>query len=292
MSTTSVCQAILDGTTANSEISFFDQGAGSIYLVGGTDCWAAVQSSITNSITQAETGLATLEALHFPTDIVQKELEEFERGNAYADGAVLFTAWQWDESTLITGDQVGVCVYQSSGSSTENHASCWGLNYEGNGNYSRVYDYLVKPSTIGSNSTLESFAAIDASYPQGTNGTWIVSQPEVATGTTKRVSAIRFNPIASSTSDPAVYQGTTEVVTYLSTRDSTTGASETLFSADHMMLKQTNNFTSNAKWSSESVELACYNGATCSAPAPVDTGAVSVTSAGAAIVALAAMLTF
>ena len=59
-----------------------------------------------------------------------------------------------------------------------------------------------------------------------------------------------------------------------------------------MMLKQTNNFTSNAKWSSESVELACYNGATCSAPAPVDTGAVSVTSAGAAIVALAAMLTF
>jgi len=63
----------------------------------------------------------------------------------------------------------------------------------------------VKPSTIGSNSTLESFAAIDASYPQGTNGTWIVSQPEVATGTTKRVSAIRFNPIASSTSDPAVY---------------------------------------------------------------------------------------
>ena len=150
----------------------------------------------------------------------------------------------------------------------------------------------MKPSTIGVNSTLESFPAIDASYPQGTNGTWIIGTPELATGTTKRVSAYRFNPASSSSFDPAVYSGATEIVTYLSTRSSTTSASESLFSADHAMLKQTNNFTSNAKWTSEQVTLACYSDSDCSAPAPAETGAVSLAQVGAAVVALTAMLSF
>lgn len=155
-------------------------------------------------------------------------------------------------------------------------------------------DYLVKPSTIGVNSDLEDYASIDSSVPLGTNGTWIVSGIQTAFDSTVRVSAARMIPKVNSTQDPAILKGATEVVTYISKRSATaTNAAEALMSVDHIALKQTNNFTGNAKWQSEQVTLACYNEASCAdAPAPGEGSAVTVTSVGAAIVALAAMLTF
>ena len=142
-----------------------------------------------------------------------------------------------------------MCWYQPSGSSAENHASCWAYDYS-NSEYSNGKAYLVRPSTIGSNSRIEDFENVDASIPFGTKGSWIMSRPTTAFGTTKSASAFRFSPSSSSTSDPAIKIGLTEVVTYVASRPAQISAAETaLFSSDVRRLQQaTDNFIANNRW--------------------------------------------
>ena len=143
-----------------------------------------------------------------------------------------------------------MCWYQPSGSSAENHASCWALEYS-NSEYSNGKAYMVRPSNIGSNSKIEDFENVDASIPFGTKGSWIMSRPSTAFGTTKSASAIRFSPTVSSTSDPVIKPGLTEVVTYIASRPSQSSVTETtaLFSSDVRRLQQaTDNFIANNRW--------------------------------------------
>jgi hypothetical protein len=291
------CLAVLSGENSYGNVTNFQEGAGQIYIVDAAECWADVEADIENQLAYAEIGIAALEALHYPVETIREQMEGIEGVRDYSGGLMTFTSFQWDESTLESGDQLGLCVYQSSGKSSENATSCWSVDYAGNGEYTSESSYLLKASTIGSNSQLEDFEPVDASLPSGTKGHWLITEPVVAFETTKKVFAARFSPKSNSTSDPSIKVGTTEVVTYQASRTSApTNASETsnLSSVDHMMLKQTNSFSTNYRWFSESVELLCYSDANCSyvPPAPKPTGASAVTTVGTLLAACAAMLAF
>ena len=136
----------------------------------------------------------------------------------YSSGLMLFTSYQWDEALIDSGDQIGLCFYQKSGISSENSASCWAYTYNGNGSYSSPDSYLIKPSSIGSNTVLEDFTTVDASLPSGTEGHWFLSSPETAFETTKRAFAARFSPKSDSRGDPTLKVGSAEIVTYQASR--------------------------------------------------------------------------
>jgi len=242
------CLNILAGDDAY-DVTTFQEGAGSIYIVEGADCWADVQGDIENQLAYAEIGIAALEALHYPTDAIREQMAGIEGVRDYSAGLMTFTSYQWDEALLAKGDQVGLCVYQSSGKSSENATSCWAYGYEGNGVYSNSESYLFKASQISADSVLEDFDPVDASLPSGTEGHWFATFPETAFESTKKVFAARFSPKSNATSDPSIKVGTTEVVTYQAGRTAATSASELqLSSVDHMMLKQSNSFSTNIRW--------------------------------------------
>lgn len=242
------CLNILAGEDAY-DITNFQEGAGSIYIVEGADCWADVQGDIENQLAYAEIGIAALEALHYPTDAIREQMAGIEGVRDYSNGLMTFTSYQWDEAVLSSGDQVGLCVYQSSGKSSENATSCWAYKFEGNGAYSSSESYLLKASQINADSVLEDFDTVDASLPSGTEGHWFTTDPETAFESTKKVFAARFSPKSDKTADPSIKVGTTEVVSYQLGRTVSSGASEVnLSSVDHMMLKQSNSFSTNYRW--------------------------------------------
>lgn len=208
----------------------------------------------------------------------------------YSKGLMTFTSYQWEESDLSNGDQVGLCVYQKSGRSSENATSCWAYTYRGSGSYD-ANSYLIKASTIGVNSQLDDYTPVDASLPSGTEGHWFLSTPEVAFDTTKRVFAARFSPRSDSTSDPSIKVGKAEIVTYDSARVQSSASPETLASVDHAMLKQSDSFITNHRWQSEQVDLLCYSDANCSYVPPT-AGATTVTVAGTLMAAFVTMLSF
>lgn len=287
------CLSVLAGENAYGNITDFAQGNGQIYIIEANECWADVQGDIDNQLAYAEIGIASLEALHFPTDTIREQMKGIEGVRDYSDGLMTFTSFQWDESQLINGDQVGLCVYQKSGKSSENATTCWALTYRGSGIYDAGTSYLVKASTIGVNSKLEDFEPVDASLPSGTEGHWFVTQPETAFDTTKRVFAARFSPKSDSTSDPSIKVGEAEVITYFSNRESASNPQpESLAAVDHFMLQQSDSFIVNYRWSSELVTLLCYSDANCSYVPPAPTGAVAVTAAGTLLAAFAAVLAF
>lgn len=198
------CLAVLAGEENYANQTDFAQGNGQIYLVESSACWADVSGDIENQLAYAEIGIQALEALHYPTDAIREQMKGIEAVRDYSKGLMLFTSYQWDETELENGDQTGLCFYQKSGKSSENSASCWAYTFSGNGSYSAKDSYLVKPSSIGSNSTLEDFAPVDASLPSGTEGHWFLSNPETAFESTKRVFAARFSPKSDTRSDPEI----------------------------------------------------------------------------------------
>ena len=147
------CLNILNGSIANSEPTTFGDGAGSIYILESSDCWNNVVGDLDNQIALAAEGLALLQALHYPTSRVEQAIEEISGVRSYASGLLTYTRWQWDQDTLENGDTVGMCWYQPSGSAAENHASCWAYEYSNSG-YTNARSYLIKPSSIGSNSSI------------------------------------------------------------------------------------------------------------------------------------------
>lgn len=204
MSDFATCLSILGGENAYDNVTTFGDGAGSIYIVEASSCWADVQGDIENQLAYAEIGIAALEALHYPTDAIREQMAGIEGVRDYSSGIMTFTSYQWDEALLNSGDQIGLCVYQKSGKSSENATSCWSFEYSGNGVYSDEESYLIKASTIGSESQLADFDPVDASLPDGTEGHWFTTAPAVAFETTKIVFAARFSPTSNSSGDPAI----------------------------------------------------------------------------------------
>lgn len=121
-----------------------------------------------------------------------------------------------------------------------------------NGTYGSAASYLIKPSRIGANAELDTFDAVDPALPAGTGGSWILRGPEDVNDSEKIAFGVRFGPAIGGNSDPAIYPGITEVVTYISSRTATTSASEesSLLAVDgHFHLKQvTDNFSANIRW--------------------------------------------
>ena len=121
-----------------------------------------------------------------------------------------------------------------------------------NGIYGSATSYLVKPSRIGANAELATFDPVDPALPAGTGGSWILKGPEDVNDEEKIAFGVRFGPAVGGNSDPAVFPGITEVVTYISSRTSSTSASEepsALFADGHFHLKQvTDNFSANVRW--------------------------------------------
>jgi len=70
MSAFASCNSVLAQENTYDNATTFGEGAGSIYIVESTACWADVQGDIENSIAYAEIGIAALEALHYPTDTI------------------------------------------------------------------------------------------------------------------------------------------------------------------------------------------------------------------------------
>ena len=64
-----------------------------------------------------------------------------EAAKDYSQGLMLFTSFQWDESELEAGDQLGLCFFQDSGELIESSASCWTYDYAGDGFYSGKKSY-------------------------------------------------------------------------------------------------------------------------------------------------------
>ena len=268
MSTTEACLAVLDQTSANPLQSTFEDGAGTVYIVEAADCWAEVEAEIENDIAYAQAAVASLEELHLPTDIATEAIENIASGRAYSTDRMIYMAWQWDQNELVDGDIIGLCLYQQSQSAAENAASCWGLEWS-QGEYSSLGAYLVKPSSIGSTTSLDDYEPVDASFTLSVEGSWILSSVQTAFESTKRVSAIRFLPSDDnvSSNDPTYDKGVAEVVTYLSSRIDPTTANE-LFGIEHILQQASDSFTSSAKWTSEQVFLACYNEESCYVPPP------------------------
>ena len=106
-------------------------------------------------------------------------------------------SWQWDEAELEDGDDIGFCMYQASGSSSENYAQCWAYNWLG-GEYDLGRSLQLKPSVLTANVTLEDFEPLDFASPVGTEGTWIMSKPVVAFDTTKIAFTAKFSPADAS----------------------------------------------------------------------------------------------
>ena len=268
MSTTEACLAVLDQTLANPLQSTFNDGAGTVYIVEAADCWAEVEAEIENDIAYAQAAVASLEELHLPTDIATEAIENIASGRGYSTDRMLYMAWQWDQNELVDGDIIGLCLYQQSQSAAENAASCWGLEWR-QGEYSSLGAYLVKPSSIGSTTSLDDYEPVDASFTLSVEGSWILSTVQTAFESTKRVSAIRFLPSDdnATSNDPTYDKGVAEVVTYLSSRIDPTTANE-LFGIEHILQQASDSFTSSAKWTSEQVFLACYNEESCYVPPP------------------------
>lgn len=286
------CLSVLAGETNYGNITDFAQGNGQIYIVESKDCWADVSGDIENQLAYAEIGIQALEALHYPTDAIREQMKGIEAVRDYSSGVMLFTSYQWDESELENGDQIGLCFYQKSGFASENSTSCWAYTYSGNGAYTARDSYLIKPSSIGSNSTLEDFQPVDASLPSGTEGHWFLSTPETAFETTKKVFAARFSPKSDKRADPSIKVGNAEIVTYQASRTAPNSLNEeTLLAVDHKMLQQSNSFGANFRWQSEQVKLTCYSDANCSY-VPPETGATSVTVVGTMLAACVALLSF
>ena len=286
------CLSILAGDNTYGNVTDFAQGAGQVYLIEGAECWTDVADDIENQIAYAEIGIAALEALHYPTEAIREQIKGIEAVRNYSKGLMLVTSYQWDEADLVNGDQMGLCFYQKSGRSSENSTSCWAYDYSGNGTYSSKNSYLIKASTIGVNSQLEDYPPVDASFPTGTEGHWFLSNPENAFDTTVKVWAARFSPSSGDTSDPAIKNGSAEIVTYQASRTAPTSVAEsTLAAVDHKMLQQSNSFGTNYRWQSEQITLLCYSDANCSYVPPT-TGASAVTMAGTILAACVAMLSF
>ena len=281
------CLSVLAGENTYGNITDFDQGNGQIYIIESKDCWADVSGDIENQLAYAEIGLQALEALHYPTDAIREQMKGIEAVRNYSKGIMLFTSYQWDEAKLENDDQVGLCFYQNSGS-----ASCWGYTYGGNGTYTAKDSYLLNPSEIASNTTLDSFAQVDASFPSGTEGHWFLSDPETAFETTKKVFAARFSPESNSEADPSIKTGSADIVTYQASRTTPdTPSEETLLATDHKMLQQSNSFGSSFRWQVYQVDLLCYSEANCTY-VPPSTGATAVTTVGTLLAACVALLSF
>ena len=287
------CLSVVAGENPYGNVTDFAQGAGQVYIIEAADCWADVSGDIENQLAYAEIGIAALEALHYPTDAIREQMAGIEAVRDYSNGLMTFTAYQWDESNIVAGDQLGVCLYQKSGKSSENSTSCWAFGYQGNGAYDNGNSYLIKASEIGANSQLSDFEPVDASLPSGTEGHWFLTSPQIAFDATVRVFATRFSPKSDSTSDPSIKVGSAEVVTYQQSRTAPTIElpESNLVAIDHPMLTQTNNFSTNYRWQSEQVDLTCYSDANCSYVPPA-TGATAVTVAGTMLAACISLLTF
>ena len=284
------CVSVLDKTTTNAKNSLFNEGNGLIYLLQADECWAGVLATIDNEIALANESLEEIRDLHYETDVVEAAIAEIASIRDYSDGLITFTQWQWDQAQLDDGDAAGVCVYQRSSTSVENAASCWVVEYNA-GSYSSADSYLIKPSKIGTQSTINSFEPIDDTVPMGTKGAWLVTEPEVAFNSTRIAFAARFNPAESSPKDPALRIGNAEVVTYLGSRALANSGAET---TELIRLQQaSNHFSQNNKWQSEQVEIKCYSEDTCADPTPTQpTGATSITTFGAAVCAMIAAFVF
>ena len=231
------CLSVLAGENNYGNITDFAQGNGQIYIVESKNCWADVSGDIENQLAYAEIGIQALEDLHYPTDAIREQMKGIEAVRNYSQGVMLFTSYQWDEALLETDDQIGLCFYQKSGSKSENSTSCWAYTYGGNGAYTARDSYLLKPSSIGSNSTLEEFSPVDASLPSGTEGHWFLSNPETAFETTKRAFAARFSPKSGNRADPTIKVGSAEIVTYQASRTAPNSLNEELLAVDHKMLQ-------------------------------------------------------
>ena len=227
------CTEVLKGTVANSFASPFDEGNGKMYLVQAQDCWDSVVAEIDAKLAETQVGLNVLKSLNLPTDDVEKAIEEFEKTKQYSDGLMLLTSWQWDETLIAKdGGQIGTCYYQKSSTAQENAAQCWAYTYN---KTTKKYDsgnfYEILQSKITSTTNLSDFEAVDFSKPAGTVGTWIMTAPQVAFGTTKIVFAGKFNPKTSRSIDPIFKPGAATATTYISTRvDQTTTTPAKLFS--------------------------------------------------------------
>jgi hypothetical protein len=139
-----------------------------------------------------------------------------------------------------------MCFYQDSGSRTEHAANCWAFNFD-NSSYDAGSSYQVRPSTIGTSTTLDEYTPLDVSHPVGTLGTWMLVNPTAAFGTTKIAFAAKFSPIIDDRDDPIIRSGDAEIVTYIASRTAFTNASEGLFSAEERRLGQAS-FESSARW--------------------------------------------
>jgi hypothetical protein len=69
------CLNVLNGTTTNQSPTSFNNGNGSIYILDGTACWAAVVEDIESQLELAFAGIAVLESLHLPTEVVQAAVD-------------------------------------------------------------------------------------------------------------------------------------------------------------------------------------------------------------------------
>ena len=263
MAETQACLNVLSGATVGGAPSYFDNTNGSIYLLQADDCWAEVVAQVDEQLALAQIGLENLEALHLPTEHVAEAIAEIATTRDYSEGLMVFSSWQWDESLLEEGDDIGMCWYQDSGTTTENYAQCWAYRWSG-GAYNSGESYALRPSELSDTSTLDDYDPVDATVQVGTKGSWIISGPHEAFETTKIAFTAKFSPKVNDRTDPIIKEGATEVVTYLSSRVSLTNAAEVVADVDtdfslytHPHLAQSR-WSASPKWTAETVNLGCY----------------------------------
>lgn len=201
----------------------FDQGNGSVLLIGGKACWEEIMQSLQeadsfvtdqlskleqNGVDTEEMGLPDLETYRAMIDMVAD----------YTDGYLLATSWSWNDKSVKNGESIGLCVQQDSGS----NATCWSYTKSiYNGMYEPVNaSYLVDTETYGEGSELTDYSDISEEVFPALYGGWLCSQV-IELYDMAHVDCIRFIPSEKSSSerDPRISPGEVSVITYMSGRD-------------------------------------------------------------------------
>lgn len=147
------CLNVLNQTTTQENVTTFDNGNGQIYIVESIECWTQILDAIDDDLVKTQENVELLRQLHVDTTAVEQRLAELEIDREYANGVMVFSRWQWDESQMVKGDVAGMCYWQPS-QTEDNSASCWGFTATDDG-YAKGNSYLFKPSSVTEDTNLD-----------------------------------------------------------------------------------------------------------------------------------------
>merc|ERR1711934_957619 len=155
--------------------TWFDQGQGVIYLVGGEQCWNEVMEGIKQGDEIVSQTLQDMEKQGEDTQNWMKDTgipsyEDYvgmrDMVTDYTAGHLMVTSWRWRSHEVEPGQSAGLCIGEQDDAKGA-YWSCWEYQRREDGGWDDMPKaYLVNPANFNQDSRLNNFENLNVdSFP-------------------------------------------------------------------------------------------------------------------------------